>query len=206
MEKENKYLRLGVYGGTFSPPHLGHIHAAEVFLSAGVIDELLIIPTYHTPMKEREESTSPEHRLAMCRLAFSFSSRISVSDIEIQRGGKSYTADTLQALSAPHIRLFFLCGTDMFLSMGRWYHPERIFALSEIVCMRRECEEEKTRQLLLTTKQYQESYGARIRFLDAPAVQISSSDIRHLAACGKDVSGYLTADVYHYVKEKGLYV
>ena len=89
---------IGIYGGTFSPPHLGHAHAARIFLAEGGIDALTVIPTFVTPLKERREATSPEDRLAMCRLAFSFSPRITVSDIEVRRRGRSYTADTLEAL------------------------------------------------------------------------------------------------------------
>ena len=206
MEKENQYLRLGVYGGTFSPPHLGHIHAAEVFLSQGGIDSLLIIPTHQTPMKEREESTSPEHRLAMCRLAFSFSPYITVSDIEVRRGGKSYTAETLTELSAPGVRLSYLCGTDMLLSMGRWYRPQVIFDLADIVCMRRECDMQMTQKLLEATEEYRTKYGARVRFLDAEPMQLSSTDVRRLVSEGEDLRKYLSADVYEYIKEKGLYV
>lgn len=98
MEKPPKTQRVGVYGGTFSPPHYGHLRAAETFLDEGEIDRLVIVPTYVTPLKERREDTSAADRLAMCRLAFSFSDKITVSDIEIRRQGKSYTAETLTSL------------------------------------------------------------------------------------------------------------
>lgn len=203
MEKQVR--RLGVYGGTFSPPHLGHMHAAEVFLSEGGIDALFVIPTFTTPLKERDEATSPEDRLAMCRLAFSFSSRIFVSDIEIQRAGKSYTAQTLTALSAPDTVLSFLCGTDMFLSMDSWYHPETIFQLAEIVCMRREDEREKEAMLLAKAEEYQSLYGARIRFLTAPPMAMSSSKIRARIRSNEPLSAYLIPSVEAYICEKGLY-
>ena len=206
MEKENKYRRLGIYGGTFSPPHLGHVHAAEVFLSMGGIDELLVIPTYETPLKTRTEITSPEDRLAMCRLAFSFSPRVSVSDMEILRTGKSYTSETLSLLSSPSVRLSFLCGTDMFLTMGKWHAPETIFSLAEIVCMRREDEADKAEALSCKAEEYMRNFGATIRFLNAPPVKISSSEIRARITCGEDVSAYLSDGVYRYIKEKGLYV
>lgn len=206
MEKENKYRRLGIYGGTFSPPHLGHVHAAEVFLSMGGIDELMVIPTYETPLKARTEMTAPEDRLAMCRLAFSFSPAVSVSDMEILRTGKSYTSETLTQLSDPHTRLSFLCGTDMLLTMGRWHDPKTIFSLAEIVCMRREDEADKWEALSSKAAEYTRDFGAHIRFLEAPPIEISSTDIRARIARGEDAGAYLSDTVYAYIKEKGLYV
>ena len=197
---------IGVYGGTFSPPHVGHMHAAQIFLREGGIDELTVIPTYVTPLKERREQTSPEDRLEMCRLAFAFSPRITVSDMEILREGKSYTSETLTQLSTPDVHLSFLCGTDMLLSMGTWHAPETIFRLATVVCMRRECEQENTELLLKKAEEYRMRFGADIRFLQAPPVRISSSEIRSSLAKGDDCSAYLDASVLSYIRKKGLYL
>lgn len=197
---------IGVYGGTFSPPHVGHMHAARIFLEKGGIDSLTVIPTFVTPLKERNEQTSACDRLAMCRLAFSFSPRISVSDMEIRREGKSYTSDTLTALSRPDVRLSFLCGTDMLLTMGSWHEPETIFRLADIVCMRRECDAENTERLLQKAEEYARRFDARVRFLEASPVEISSSEIRAKIANGEDMGAFLSPSVLDYIRQRGLYV
>lgn len=197
--------RLGVYGGTFSPPHLGHAHAAKAFLNDGDIDELVVIPTFVTPLKDREEQTTAEDRLQMCRLAFSFSQSITVSDLEIQRGGKSYTAQTLAALSSPDVALSFLCGTDMLLSMDTWYHPEEIFRLARIVCMRREDAPENGALLMEKAASYKERFGAVIDFLDVPPLALSSSEVRERLKNGKGAEGLLSPSVLAYIREKRLY-
>lgn len=196
---------IGIYGGTFSPPHVGHIHAARTFLTEGGIDALTVIPTFLTPLKEREEQTSATDRLQMCRLAFSFSSRITVSDMEIRRGGKSYTAETLLALASPTVRLSFLCGTDMLLSMDTWHEPETIFRLAEIVCMRRESDAENTERLIKKAEEYRRHFGAFVRFLEAPPVHVSSSEVRERLARGEDCSALLCQEVLSYIRKRGLY-
>lgn len=204
-ETANGVTRVGIYGGTFSPPHNGHVHAAEAFLSLGGIDRLLIVPTFVTPLKEREENTSPADRLAMCERAFAHLPATEVSDIEIRRAGKSYTAQTLAALTAPDVRLSFLCGTDMLLSMGSWYEPATIFRLARIVCMRRENEAENGRLLAERAEEYRRRFDADIAFLSAPPKEMSSSQIRERIGRGEDVSTLLPADVLAYINERGLY-
>ena len=196
---------IGIYGGTFSPPHLGHAHAARIFLAEGGIDALTVIPTFVTPLKERREATSPEDRLAMCRLAFSFSPRITVSDIEVRRRGRSYTADTLEALKKNDVDLSFLCGTDMLLSMDTWHDPARIFRLATVVCMRRETDPYNTERLFNKAEEYRVRFGAKIKFLMQPPVILSSSEIRERLARGENCSLYLDRSVLDYIRERGLY-
>lgn len=197
--------RIGLYGGTFSPPHVGHIHAAKTFLQQGAIDRLIVMPTYRPPHKVNKDRTTAEDRLAMCRLAFDFSDKITVSDLEIRREGKSYTSDTLRALYRDDERIVLLCGTDMFLTLDEWHEPEVIFALAEIVCMRRESEETADEELLHKAKIYRERFGATIRFLQADAIELSSSLIREHIAEGESTNGMLTDAVRAYLDEKELY-
>lgn len=197
---------IGVYGGTFSPPHIGHTNAARIFLEKGGIDSLTVIPTFVTPLKERQEATSPEDRLAMCRLAFAFSPSITVSDIEIRREGRSYTSETLTQLSSPDVRLSFLCGTDMLLTMGTWHEPQTIFRLATIVCMRRESDAANTRLLIEKAEEYRIKFGADIRFLNAPPLLLSSTEIRSRLATGEDCGDCLDPSVLEYVRKRGLYL
>ena len=201
-----KKKRLGIYGGTFSPPHIGHEHAARAFLDHGSIDALTVIPTFVTPLKERAEQTSPDDRLAMCRLAFSFSDRITVSDIEIRREGRSYTAETLKALSAPNTHLSFLCGTDMFLTIDKWYMPELIFKFARVVCMRREDAEENAKLLSEKAALYRERFAADIDFISVPPLVLSSSEIRERLKNNKSAEDLLSPAVLSYIREKGLYI
>ena len=198
--------QIGIYGGTFSPPHLGHTRAARIFLEDGGIDALMVIPPYVTPLKERVEQTSPDDRLAMCRKAFAFSEKITVSDMEIRREGKSYTSETLLELSSSDTRLSFLCGTDMFLTMGSWHAPETIFRLATVVCMRRESDTENTRLLSEKAEEYRLRFGAEVKFLNAPPLSISSSEIRARLKIGADCSDYLDESVLQYIRQRGLYL
>lgn len=210
MEKEkgkpSKTQRIGIYGGTFSPPHVGHMHAAQIFLSSGDIDALTVIPTFVTPLKERGEATSAEDRLEMCRRAFSFSPLITVSDLEIRRGGRSYTSETLAALKSPTVHLSFLCGTDMLLTMDRWHEPETIFRLATVVCMRRENDEESGELLLKKAEEYRTRFGADVRFLNAPPLSLSSSEIRARLSRGEACDGLLAPSVLSYIRQRGLYL
>lgn len=202
---EATVTRIGIYGGTFSPPHNGHVHAAQTFLSLGGIDRLFVIPTFVTPLKARAEQTSPADRLAMCRLAFAHLPEVTVSDMEIRREGKSYTSETLSALAAPSVRLSFLCGTDMLLTMGDWHDPATIFRLARIVCMRRESDAEKTLLLENKAQEYRDRFGATVDFLPETPLEMSSSEIRERIASGCDASAYLSPAVWTYIQEGGLY-
>lgn len=203
MKKE----RLGVYGGTFNPPHIGHRRAAEAFVSEGALDRLLIIPDYLPPHKEFDGAVSPQERLSMAQIAFRGIARAEVSDMELCRGGKSYTSDTLRALCAPERELFLLTGTDMFLSLPAWHEPETIFDLATIACIRREEDPRADREIARRAQEYRENYGARILLLTAAVTEVSSSDLRRrLAARDPSADALLPGGVYSYIKERGLYL
>ena len=198
--------KLGLYGGTFSPPHLGHTHALELFLEEEKPDRVLVMPTYMPPHKTRAESTSCEDRLAMARLAFRHLPTVEVSDWEIARGGKSYTAVTLQALAREGWRIVFLCGTDMFLTLEEWYSPKTVFELADIVCMPRE-EDGAMEKLEKKAVLYREKYGATVRILKRAPRELSSTEVRNCISEGNEekLSKMLTPEVWAYIKEKGLY-
>lgn len=197
--------RVGIFGGTFSPPHNGHVHAAKEFLSAEKLDALLVIPTFLPPHKTMKGDATPEERLRMCSLAFDFDPRISVSDIEIRRGGKSYTAETLEALSEDGVRLIFLCGTDMFLTMDLWYAPERIFKAAEIVYMRRESLQENEEDLRQKANEYRKKYGATVREIKARPYELSSSVCRDGLRDATLSSDAIPKKVWEYIEKCKLY-
>ena len=198
-------LRVGVYGGAFAPIHNGHIAAAKEFMRQMWLDVLFIIPTGISPHKEMDKGASSADRMKMCELAFEGVDGIIVSDMEIRREGPSYTVDTLEALADPDRRLFMLCGTDMILTLDTWHSPERIFELSYPVYIRREDDREMDDKLIEKITEYRNRFGKNVVRLKAPAIEISSSNVRKLIANGEDVSEFMPESVWNYIKEKGLY-
>ncbi len=200
-----KTERLGIYGGSFSPPHRGHTEAAAAFFRAAELDKLLIIPALIPPHKALDGEASPEERLAMCRLAFSGLPRTKISDCELRRGGKSYSVLTLRELASPGRELFMLVGTDMFLTLDEWHLPEEIFSLASIVLIRRECDPENTKKIREKTAEFQERYGAKLLFPNTRVVQISSEEVRAALREGEDVSPWLAPEVEGYIRQCHLY-
>ncbi len=199
-----KKLKVGVFGGTFNPPHIAHIEAAREFARAMSLDKLLIIPDFLPPHKEYVGNVSAEDRLNMCRLAFSDISGAFVSDMEIKRGGKSYTADTLTELSDEDCELYFLCGTDMLLTMDSWYSPQTIFKLATICYIRRESDKECDALILEKKKLYEQKYSAKIVFIDAPVIELSSTAVR-AALITSTAGALLSSSVLDYINSRGLY-
>ncbi len=196
--------RIGIFGGTFNPPHIAHVAAAEAFSGRIDPDILMIIPDFIPPHKTFAGTVTPSQRLDMCKLAFSHIKNVQVSDLEIARGGKSYTANTLTELSAPDRELYFLCGTDMFLTLDRWYSPETIFKLATICYVRREADASLEKEIARCTELYKEKYNARIIPVDMNTVTLSSTEVREaLSAAGKTDSVPLS--VMEYIEREGLY-
>ena len=199
-------LRIGMYGGAFAPIHIGHVEAAKAFMRQMWLDVLFVVPTGQSPHKEMDKSASDADRLQMCRLAFEGIEGVIVSDIEIKREGKSYSVDTLRELSVEDSRLFMLCGTDMILTIDEWDSPEEIFKLCYPVYIRRENDRSLDRTIINKIAEYKECFGKNIVRIDAPAIEISSSEVREKLRRGEDVSRMLPPAVLGYIKEKGLYL
>lgn len=193
--------KLGVFGGTFSPPHIGHVRASEAFVREIRPDRLLVIPTFLPPHKEVAEGVSADDRLHMARLAFRDVPRAEVSDMEIRRGGKSYTSDTLRELTKKGRKIYLLCGTDMFLTLDTWHEPDVIFSLATVCPVRRENDPALTAEIERKTAQYRAHFGADIHPVPTDVCEISSEAIRaHHAA-----EDTVPAPVRAYIKERGLY-
>lgn len=199
-------MRIGIYGGTFSPVHLGHVAAAKAFMEQMWLDILYVIPTGISPHKQMKGDATPADRLEMCRLAFENVEGVIVSDLEIRREGKSYTVDTLRELYDPENRLFFLMGTDMLLTLGNWREPEKIFELCYPVYIRREADASLDDAIIGKIAEYHKMYGKVVRRITAPPIELSSSTVRAVVAQGKSVSGLVPPAVERYITEKGLYI
>lgn len=172
-------MRIVVYGGSFNPPHLGHVEAARTVSAELAPDKFLIIPTNVSPHKMLAEgSPEPRARLEMCRLAFADIPGAEISDMELQREGKSYTAQTVEELrhSFPDDELVLVMGTDMFLSFETWYRFEYLLENCTLAVLARD--EDEDVQLRRQRDALAEKYGARVIILKHDPVAASSSDIR----------------------------
>ena len=204
-------MKIGVYGGTFNPPHLGHLTAARAVFELLGLDLLLLIPAGLPPHKELPAgSPTPEQRLEMTRLAgeqLGLGDKVRTLDIELERGGRSFTSDTLAQLKAqyPDSELWLLMGTDMFLTLQAWHEPEKILSLAGIAAFGRT--EEDTEELFSTQREYlYKTYPqARIFTLTIPGViDVSSTELREKLAKGEG-GNLLAPAVYGYILREGLY-
>lgn len=198
-------MRVGIYGGTFSPVHQGHVAAAKAFMEQMWLDVLYIIPTGVTPHKEMKGDATPADRLEMCRLAFKGMEGVIVSDLEMRREGKSYTVDTLRELSRPDDRLFLLLGTDMMLTLDRWREPEEIFRLCYPVYIRRESDQSLDGRIVEKIKEYNAKFGKVVRRIVTPPIELSSSTVRSVISQGRSPEGLVPDAVAKYIRERGLY-
>lgn len=198
-------MKIAIYGGSFNPPHCGHVEAARTIAEALKPDKLLIIPASIPPHKElAKNSPSAEKRLLMTRMAFSEIEGAEVSDIEILREGKSYSADTLQQLMElyPDAEFIFAMGTDMLLSFEEWY---RFRFLLENMTLAVFCRNEGEDADIQRHAEYlTREYGARIIGINHDPKPMSSTDIRELLPrrMGAD---WIPDAVYSYIIRKGLY-
>ena len=198
-------MRVGIYGGTFSPVHNGHVAAAKAFMEQMWLDILYVIPTGVTPHKDMKGDATAKDRLEMCRLAFADVDGVIVSDLEMRREGKSYTVDTLRELYDPAGRLFFLMGTDMLLTLDQWREPEEIFRLCYPVYIRREADSALDAAIVDKITSYQRRFGKMVPRIVAPAIELSSSLVRETAGKGEPIHSMVPPAVADYILEKQLY-
>lgn len=197
--------RIGIYGGTFNPVHFGHIRALTAFRECLALDLVLVIPACIPPHKQGPEDISPADRLAMTRLALKEIPGCIVSDLEIRRGGPSYTIDTLRELKGlyPEDELFFLTGTDMFLTIDQWREGEKILQLCTVCTAPRH--EQDLPALSAHARYLYRAYGAKTQIIPLAVLDIASTTLREMAAAGADLSPYVPASVIRYIKDHQLY-
>lgn len=195
-----KGLRLGVFGGTFDPPHFGHLALAEWARTELELDEVLFVPVGEPPHKRRGLLSAVEHRVAMARLAVRGNPAFSVSTIETQRRGPSYTADTVRSLAVatPHAQLHLIMGADMFTTFDTWREPDEISKRAVLVVALRP-----------GASQGRESRWARrgrgVVWLTNPGLEVASSTLRERAASGHGLRYWVPEAVARYVTKHGLY-
>ena len=192
--------RIGIFGGAFNPPHMGHERLVRSAADRLLLSRLYIIPTAFSPHKSTAEFASGDDRLALCRLTFS-DMRCEISDLELRRGGVSYTVDTLRTLRRKHpeAEIFLLVGGDMLASFHSWKDYGEILQMATLCVMRR------TQEALPENPHFTQEQREKVLFLDAPPLVISSTEIRLRCAQGEDITHFVCSAVAQYIRERGLY-
>lgn len=187
-------MRIGVLGGSYNPPHIGHLLIASDAFEALSLDRLLIVPAHLNPLKGFDSSApSPAQRLEMVQRAFGSDPRFEVTSMEIDRGGLSYTVDTLETLSAksPGAELILLLGMDSFQSFGQWKHPERIRELAKLA--------------VITRGDSSVSMPEGVTPVTTRRIDVSSSEIRARLAAGMSIKGFVAESVESFIAAAKLY-
>ena len=198
-------MRIAIYGGSFNPPHIGHAEAARAAYKALKPDKFLIIPTNTPPHKELEaNSPSPEQRLEFCRLAFGDIPGAEVSDMELRREGKSYTADTVDALleQYPGAEICIVMGTDMFLSFRSWYRWQHMLETCTLAVLSRE--DFDRREIENFKAELETENGAKVILIPHLPLPMSSTEIRERLRRGLG-SDDLCQGVYECIIRNGYY-
>ena len=199
-------MKIGIYGGTFNPIHRGHVHILKEFTERIGLDMVLLIPTHVPPHKATSTLARAEDRINMCRLALDDAGiACEVSDIEIRREGKSYTALTLRQLREvyPRDEFYLLMGEDMFMTIQNWYHPEIIFHEATI------CGTPRSDDGYLAMRDHGEElkndFGARCIVENIPYLSASSTEIRENMGDREKLLKLLPEPVLDYILEGDIY-
>jgi nicotinate-nucleotide adenylyltransferase len=196
-------VRVGILGGTFNPPHLGHlICAQEAYLQLG-LDRVTLIPARIPPHKPVKDEPGAEHRLELCRLAVEGDERFDVSDLEVVRDGPSYTVDTLEELhsSAPDHELFLIVGGDVAAGLPSWHRPEQVLSLATLAVAKRRGTSRATVDGALRSL----PGGERARFFRMPRIGISSTMLRNRIRAGEPIKYFVPDPVVSYIDQHRLY-
>ena len=196
-------MKLGLLGGTFNPPHLGHLVCAQEACAQLGLDGVAFIPVYSPPHKEVEDEPGVEVRVELCRLAVAGDERFSVSRVEADVPGRSFTVDTLRRLheSSPADELTFIMGGDMAHALPTWHEPEAVLSLATLGV----AEREGIRRTDIMERLAGLAGADKIRFFDMPRLDISSSSIRRRVASGRPIRYLVPDPVADYIASEGLY-
>ena len=193
-------MRTGIFGGSFNPPHLGHLIIAESVRDQFLLDRVVWIPGFSPPHKQHLRLEAPRHRLKMTRLATASNPFFEVSEIEMERKGTSYTIDTVKTLHRQHAddALFLIIGGDSLREFMTWRSPEQLAKLTTLLVFKRP-------EPSIESTEAESLYPDSILFADAPLIEISSYNIRRRIREGKSVRYFLPESVREYIAREKLY-
>ncbi len=197
--------RLGIFGGTFNPPHKGHIYIAKQAMKLAKLDKILFVPCGNPPHKAVEGDVEATLRFEMTRRAIENIPEFEICGIELETNQKSYTAKTLTKLKEayPDKKLCFVVGGDSLRDLESWYHPEIIFELAEIVAVsRRDVDKNAAQQ---KADYYRKRYNAQISLIEVDTMDVSSSEIRDRIRKGQEVLDMIDGKVLTFIEENKIY-
>ncbi len=197
--------RIGILGGTFNPPHCGHLSIAEDLLVEFQLDGILLLPVGIPPHKRDMNIASNEHRLEMLRLMTAHDPRLTVSDMEMKRDGYTYTVDTLTELreTQEDCRCYYIIGTDTLFNLTTWKRFEEVFQLTHFLCVPRPGDDAK--DILDKIEELHQKFGAVIHLAKSMGPDISSTMIREKRKNNESLAGLVPAAVEEYMKQYGIF-
>jgi nicotinate-nucleotide adenylyltransferase len=196
-------VRLGIFGGTFDPPHVGHLLAASDAFEHLALDRLFLVPVAAQPLKTGRVTAPAAHRLAMVRLTVGSDPRLEADPVEVDRDGLSYTVDTLKEFSRrfPSSEIFFLVGADVLSSFAQWRDPHTILELATLAVMRRA----DAGEVEGIDAEMDAELARRASFIPTRRIDVSSTEIRDRVRSGRSIHGFVTDAVAEYIGSHGLY-
>ena len=200
--------KIGIFGGTYNPPHVGHLNIVSKFAAEYELDRMLIIPTYVPPHKASPELAPTEARVEMCRRTFT-DPKFEISTVEIDRKGRSYTYDTLKQLLGIYkdAKFYFLCGDDMLFTLHKWYKPKGILNYCTVVTsVRSEKYSIEDLENYAKNRFPKEYSGGRFEFMPIDPIELSSTEIRNKRKNGESIEGLVTKDTLDFIESEGLYL
>ena len=189
--------KVGIFGGTFDPIHLGHLITAQSVKELRDLDKIIFIPAFISPHKTDAKASSPEDRLNMIKLAVEGIPFFDFSDIEIKKGGISYSVDTLQELKKHYTELEFIIGYDNIFTFHTWKEPDEIFKLAKVIVLKRKSSH---------PPQFEDKYYHQSVFVQTRGIEISATDIRERVKHGMPINFLVPSEVMKYIYKHKLYI
>jgi len=189
--------KVGIFGGTFDPIHFGHLITAQSVKELRDLDKIIFIPAFISPHKTDAMASSPEDRLNMIKLAVEGIPFFDFSDIEIKKGGISYSVDTLQELKKHYTELEFIIGYDNIFTFHTWKEPDEIFKLAKVIVLKRKSSH---------PPQFEDKYYHQSVFVQTRGIEISATDIRERVKHGMPINFLVPSEVMKYIYKHKLYI
>ena len=188
--------KVGIFGGTFDPIHLGHLITAQSVKEIRNLDKIIFIPAYISPHKTDAKPSSPEDRLNMIKIAVDGIPFFDCSDIEVNKGGISYTIDTLMELKKYYDKIEFIIGYDNIFTFHTWKEPDEIFKLADVIVLKRKSSH---------PPQFEDKYFRQAIFVQTRGIEISATDIRERVKSGMPINFLVPPKVMEYIYNHKLY-
>lgn len=189
--------KVGIFGGTFDPIHLGHLITAQSVKEIRNLDKIIFIPAYISPHKTDAKPSSPDDRLNMIKIAVEGIPFFDYSDIEIKKGGISYTIDTLRELKKLYDKIEFIIGYDNIFTFHTWKEPDDIFKLADVIVLKRKSSH---------PPQFEDKYYQQAVFVQTRGIEISATDIRERVNKGLPINFLVPPKVMEYIYNHQLYI